>query len=52
MLKSKRELSARSLDTCAVYAPDMCPIIGLKSAVIVVGGCGTNEEEDREEGGG
>jgi hypothetical protein len=41
MLKSKRELKERSLDTCAVYAPDMWPIIGLKSAVMVVGGCRT-----------
>jgi hypothetical protein len=31
-------LRDRSLDTCAVYAPDIWPIIGLKSAVMVVGG--------------
>lgn len=42
-------LRERSLDTCAVYAPDMWPIIGLKRAVIVVGGSETGEEE-REEG--
>ena len=43
----------RSLDTCAVYAPDMWPIIGLKSAVIVVGGSETGKEgrgEGEEEG--
>jgi hypothetical protein len=34
-------LRERSLDTCAVYAPDMWPIIGLKSAVMVVGGSKT-----------
>jgi hypothetical protein len=38
-------LRERSLDTCAVYAPDMWPIIGLKSAVIVVGGSDTGEGE-------
>ncbi len=31
-------LRERSLDTCAVYAPDMWPIMGLKRAVMVVGG--------------
>jgi hypothetical protein len=34
----------RSLDTCAVYALDMCPIIGLKSTVMVIGGCRTEGE--------
>ena len=38
-------LRERSLDTCAVYAPDMWPIMGLKSAVMVVGGSETVEEE-------
>ena len=38
-------LRERSLDTCAVYAPDMWPIIGLKRAVIVVGGSETESEE-------
>ena len=38
-------LRERSLDTCAVYAPDMWPIIGLKSAVIVVGGSRTPDVE-------
>jgi hypothetical protein len=42
-------LRERSLDTCAVYVPDMWPIIGLKSAVIVVGGSET-EDGGREEG--
>lgn len=37
-LKSKRELRARSGETRAVYALEICPSIGLKSAVIVVGG--------------
>lgn len=37
-------LRERSLDTCAVYAPDMWPIMGLKSAVMVVGGSVTVEE--------
>ena len=41
-------LRERSLDTCAVYAPDMWPIIGLKRAVIVVGGSETGEEEREE----
>ena len=51
-------LRERSLDTCAVYAPDMWPIIGLKSAVIVVGGSETEEgdgdgaEENGEDGDG
>jgi len=40
-------LSERSLDTCAVYAPDMWPIMGLKSAVMVVGG---SKMEGGEEG--
>jgi hypothetical protein len=31
-------LRERSRDTCAVYAPDMWPIMGLKRAVMVVGG--------------
>ena len=47
-------LSDRSLDTCAVYAPDMWPIIGLKSAVMVVGGSKPGEvaEGDEEDGDG
>ena len=44
-------LRERSLDTCAVYAPDMWPIIGLRSAVIVVGGSDTGEGEGEEENG-
>lgn len=47
-------LRERSLDTCAVYAPDMWPIIGLKSAVMVVGGSKTPDAElavvEEEEG--
>jgi hypothetical protein len=47
-------LRERSLDTCAVYAPDIWPIIGLKSAVIVVGGSKTPDAEvavvEEEEG--
>jgi len=37
-----------------VYAPDIWPIIGLKSAVIVVGGSemGEEGEEEEEENGG
>ena len=47
-------LSDRSLDTCAVYAPDMWPIIGLKSAVMVVGGSKPADvvEGDEEDGDG
>jgi hypothetical protein len=41
-------LRERSLDTCAVYAPDMWPIMGLKSAVIVVGGSEMAEEDGGE----
>jgi hypothetical protein len=37
-------LRERSLDTCAVYALDMWPIMGLKRAVMVVGGSETVEE--------
>jgi len=44
-------LRERSLDTCAVYAPDMWPIIGLKSAVMVVGGSTTPDAEVEEEEG-
>ena len=44
-------LRERSLDTCAVYAPDMWPIIGLKSAVMVVGGSETPDAEVEEEEG-
>jgi hypothetical protein len=47
-LKSKRVLRERSLDTRAVYAPDMWPIMGLKSAVMVVGGSERAKEEGRE----
>ena len=47
-------LRERSLDTCAVYAPDIWPIIGLKSAVMVVGGSKTPDAEvtavEEEEG--
>jgi hypothetical protein len=50
MLKSKRELRERSPDTCLVYALDMCPIIGLKSVVTVVGGCRTEGEGGEGEG--
>jgi hypothetical protein len=42
-------LRERYLDTCAVYAPDMWPIIGLKRTAIVVGGSETGDEE-REQG--
>lgn len=38
-LKSNREDKERSFETRAVYALDICPSIGLKRAVIVVGGC-------------
>jgi hypothetical protein len=38
-------LRERSLDTCAVYAPDMWPIIGLNSAVMVVGGSKTPDAQ-------
>ena len=38
-LKSNREHKERSFETRAVYALDICPSIGLKRAVIVVGGC-------------
>jgi hypothetical protein len=38
MLKSNRDDNARSLDTLAVYAAEMCPSIGLNRAVMVVGG--------------
>ena len=38
-LKSNREDKERSCETRAVYALDICPSIGLKRAVIVVGGC-------------
>lgn len=41
-------LRERSLDTCAVYAPDMWPIMGLKSAVMVVGGSEMAEEDGGE----
>lgn len=41
-------LKERSLDICAVYAPDMWPIMGLKSAVMVVGGSEMAEEVGRE----
>jgi hypothetical protein len=44
-------LRERSLDTCAVYVPDMWPIIGLKSAVMVVGGSRTPDAEAEEEEG-
>jgi hypothetical protein len=37
-LKSNRDDNARSLDTLAVYAAEICPSIGLNRAVIVVGG--------------
>lgn len=38
-LKSNREDKERSFETRAVYALDIWPSIGLKRAVIVVGGC-------------
>ena len=38
-LKSNREDKERSFETRAVYALDICPSIGLKRAVIVVGAC-------------
>ena len=38
-MKSNREDKERSFETRAVYALDICPSIGLKRAVIVVGGC-------------
>lgn len=47
-MKSKREQRERSRETRAAYAPDMWPIMGLKRAVIVVGGC----EGDAGGGGG
>lgn len=37
-LKSNRDDNARSRDTLAVYAAEICPSIGLNKAVMVVGG--------------